>query len=286
MDLASEKQVIEQTLQSYLRPDSEWSKRIWDAMAYSLMAGGKRIRPLMVALAYQACGGQDIRVIRPYQAAIEMVHTYSLIHDDLPAMDNDDYRRGRLTNHKAFDEATAILAGDGLLNLGLEIAIANAVDERSRRAALVLAQNAGPSGMVAGQMADLIYETKTADEAALCYIEQKKTGCLFLAALLMGAALAGADDRQTDALRKAAAAFGRAFQIQDDILDVEGDAKLLGKSVGKDAKDEKVTFVTVYGLDEAKQKVHALFCEVADALSVFEDHQLSDWLLSMVGRQF
>ena len=259
------------------------------------MAGGKRIRPLMLELA--ACAVQGVLTeetaaqVRPFALALEMIHTYSLIHDDLPAMDNDDYRRGRLTNHKVFGEAIAILAGDGLLNLAYETMLQAVMAENTPgrlQAAYTIARGAGSYGMVAGQTADILAEQQSATEEHLEYIEANKTGQLITAALVAGAQAAGADQEQIKAMTYAGRAFGKAFQIQDDILDVEGDAQELGKATGHDAEYEKVTFVTLYGIEEAKKQVAQLSLEAKDALSIFDNEAgrlLQEWIEALIYRK-
>jgi geranylgeranyl diphosphate synthase type II len=246
------------------------------AMRYSVLGGGKRLRPVLCLMASEACGG-DAEMALPAACALEMVHTYSLIHDDLPAMDDDDLRRGRATNHRAFDEATAILAGDGLLTLAFEV-IAREVRPSSAalRCVGILAESAGPAGMVAGQMADLLAEGRTektgrrvASEvtlAALEAIHRRKTGALLRAPLKMGAVIAQAPEGCFEALDRYGKAIGLAFQIVDDLLDVQGDETKLGKRVGKDSELGKWTYPRFLGVDGSSRRAHQLAGEAIEAI--------------------
>lgn len=229
--------------------------RAVEAAAYSLTAGGKRIRPTLL-LRTAAMFDIEETVAMPFAAALEMIHTYSLIHDDLPAMDDDDTRRGRPSNHKAFGEANAILAGDGLLNLAYETMLAAIRDnpnEKRIEAASIIGRAAGFHGMIGGQCLDLEEERPHDPEQALRLIQQKKTGALISAAVLAGAALGGASDDVREALLLFSDNLGLAFQIKDDLLDVQSTSKKLGKTVGKDQRDDKLTFVTWYGEAKAER---------------------------------
>jgi len=242
--------------------------RLASAMRYSVLGGGKRLRPILCLLAAEACGG-DIASALPAACALEMVHTYSLIHDDLPAMDDDDLRRGRPTCHKAFDEATAILAGDGLLTLAFEM-IARHIQPAGAAIACVqaLAEAAGPAGMVGGQMADLQAEGRTdATLEALEAIHRRKTGALLRASLRMGGLVAGADETALKALHVYGHAVGLAFQIIDDLLDVEGDETKLGKRVGKDSELGKWTYPGLLGIEGSRRRARQLAEEAVDALA-------------------
>lgn len=240
--------------------------KVDDAMEYSLMAGGKRIRPILLMATADALGAKGYNFL-PVACGLEMIHTYSLIHDDLPCMDDDDYRRGRLTNHKVFGEAMAVLAGDGLLTLAFEVMLEQKNVEQSVLIETVreMAMCAGNYGMVGGQGLDLEYEGKKITPAQLRTLHEGKTGALFIGAVRGGAHLAGATDQELRALTKFAALLGLAFQITDDILDVEGSATEMGKPVGSDAKNSKSTYVSLYGLQAAhdladKTVVEALSC--------------------------
>ncbi len=241
--------------------------RLAEAMAYSLLAGGKRLRPVLALMAAEACGA-DPDAALPAACALEMVHTYSLIHDDLPAMDDDDLRRGRPTCHKAFDEATAILAGDGLLTLAFEVV---ARHTRPAAAALAcvreLAEAAGPAGMVGGQMADLEGEqSPDINVEGLESIHRRKTGALLRAPLRMGALVAGAPEAELAALDAYGRALGLAFQVVDDLLDVEGDAEKMGKRTQKDAGLGKWTYPGLLGVEGSRRKAEALAQEAVAAL--------------------
>ncbi|KWX74944.1 polyprenyl synthetase [Paenibacillus riograndensis] len=242
----------------------EWSVpgNLKDAMNYSLQAGGKRLRPLLVIAACEALGGSRQAAL-PVAAAIEMVHTYSLIHDDLPAMDNDDYRRGKLTNHKVYGEATAILAGDALLTHAFYSVVQasrkhGVPAEHALSVVEDLAEMAGPRGMVGGQIADMEGEQGLTSLEQLQYIHRHKTGDLIVFSLTAGGRIAGADSRQLQALRDFGTHIGLAFQIQDDILDLVGDEGKLGKKTGSDLKQQKVTYPYFIGLDASRDEVKRL----------------------------
>ncbi|WP_042267149.1 farnesyl diphosphate synthase [Paenibacillus graminis] len=242
----------------------DWSVpgNLKDAMNYSLQAGGKRLRPLLVIAACEALGGSRQAAL-PVAAAIEMVHTYSLIHDDLPAMDNDDYRRGKLTNHKVYGEATAILAGDALLTHAFYSVVQasrkhGVPAEHALSVVEDLAEMAGPRGMVGGQIADMEGEQGLTNLEQLQYIHRHKTGDLIIFSLVAGGRIAGADSRQLEALRDFGTHIGLAFQIQDDILDLVGDEGKLGKKTGSDLKQQKVTYPYFIGLDASRDEVKRL----------------------------
>ncbi len=247
--------------------------KVDDAMAYSLLAGGKRIRPILLMATAEALGIKGYNYL-PVACGLEMIHTYSLIHDDLPCMDNDDYRRGRLTNHKVFGEAMAVLAGDGLLTLAFEVMLeqknveAKALIETVREMAMC----AGNFGMVGGQGLDLENEGKTITAEELRKMHAGKTGALFIAAVRGGAHLAGATDNELLALTKFADLLGLAFQITDDILDVEGTQEELGKPVGSDEKNHKSTYVSLYGLEGAKALSEKTVTEALECLEQFGDN--------------
>ena len=223
---------------------------LYDAMAYSFYAGGKRIRPLLMQLAYEAVGGRE--TITPYLCAIEMIHTYSLIHDDLPAMDNDDLRRGKPTNHKVFGEATAILAGDALLNGAFEIMLGDALNQEDMnrvRAAQVLAEASGATGMIGGQVLDMQSEGKLIDQETLDNIHLHKTGALITAAVHMGALLGEGSSQEVTALMFYGKYLGKVFQIIDDVLDAISTVEELGKPIHSDMKNEKNTYLSFYDVD-------------------------------------
>ena len=249
------------------------------AMNYSVLAGGKRLRPMLMREAYAMFGGSGSE-IAPFLAAIEMIHTYSLVHDDLPAMDNDEYRRGRKTTHVIYGEAMAILAGDGLLNLAFETAVqafalgGNAV--QIGRALTLFAQKAGVYGMIGGQCADIEAEDmgSRVTEEQLLFIHAHKTAALIQSALMTGAALAGACEEDLAKLETIGYNIGVAFQIQDDILDVTGTTADLGKSAGSDEKNHKVTYVTLKGLEQAREDQKRLSREAVSVLQSFGNRNL------------
>ncbi|MCC8151481.1 MAG: polyprenyl synthetase family protein [Lachnospiraceae bacterium] len=249
---------VERIITKYLPPEEGFQKTVIEAMNYSFLAGGKRLRPMLMLETYRLFGGES-QVIEPFMAAIEMIHTYSLIHDDLPAMDDDEYRRGRKTTHIVFGEAMGILAGDGLLNLAFETALKALEAEPGNpgvaKALSVLAHNAGIYGMLGGQVVDVESEGMPVGREKLDFIYELKTGALIEAAMLIGAVLGGAVEAEQELVSRAAKDVGLAFQIQDDILDVTGDQAVLGKPIGSDEKNEKTTYVTLRGLDQAAKDV-------------------------------
>ena len=249
--------------------DQITDSRVKDAMLYSLMAGGKRIRPMMLYAIAAGYGLTDETVNR-FACALEMIHTYSLIHDDLPAMDNDDLRRGKPTCHKVYGDGMAVLAGDGLLSLAFE---SIAASEHPKAMLLVkeLADRCGTRGMVAGQCADLEAEKGGGSEKLLHYIHLHKTADMITAPMVMGLTLAGASDEQIACGREYGKDLGIAFQIVDDILDVTGDTAVLGKTIGKDAEENKCTWVSVYGIDQARQDASSYTENAVKNLDIFGD---------------
>lgn len=251
-----------------------------EAMEYSLMAGGKRIRPILVLESCRMCGGDPAQAM-DFACALEMVHTYSLIHDDLPAMDNDDLRRGRPTNHKVYGEATAILAGDALLTHAFSVLTrAPLPPERVAAAVAVLAGAAGPNGMAGGQALDMAGEGRGLTRSELEQLQRLKTGALIQAAVELGCIAAGGTPQQREALCIYAQAVGLAFQIQDDILDVTSSDEELGKPVGSDRANEKSTFVSVLGLEDSRRMVEELTCRAGQALDGFSG---PEFLLTLAG---
>lgn len=252
------KKKVEQIVTSFLPKEEGYQKTVLEAMNYSVSAGGKRLRPMLMLETYRMFGGTS-KVIEPFMAAIEMIHTYSLIHDDLPAMDNDEYRRGRKTTHVVYGEAMAILAGDALLNYAFETAAsAFVLDEGNPaigKAFMILASKAGVYGMIGGQVVDVESEGKEIDADTLKFIHIHKTSALLESAMLIGAVLAGASEQQQRTVELAARELGLAFQIRDDILDVTGNTDELGKPVGSDEKNHKNTYVALEGLEKAKEDV-------------------------------
>ena len=278
--------VIENKLNELLPESGERYSSAVNAMRYSLLSGGKRVRPILLLEFYSLFGGRAEGALN-FAAAIEMIHTYSLIHDDLPCMDNDDMRRGKPSCHKAFGYDTALLAGDALLTHAF-FAAANAVDippERVSRAISVLAQKAGIYGMVGGQVMDLDFEKNGANGEELTAMYIKKTSCLLEAAAMCGAVLAGADEETVKKAEEYAENLGLAFQITDDILDCTADEKTLGKPIGSDKKNGKTTFVTLFGLYGAKQKAALLTKKAEDILNGFSGdtsylNELTEYLLN------
>lgn len=257
-ELTKRTEQIETIIKKYLPKEEGYQKQVIEAMNYSFLAGGKRLRPMLMLETYRMFGGKS-EVIEPFMAAIEMIHTYSLIHDDLPAMDNDEYRRGRKTTHIVYGEAMAILAGDGLLNFAYETALMALQTEQTpnvAKALLVLSQKAGIYGMVGGQTVDVETDkTQSVTRDQLDFIYKLKTSALIESSMLIGAILAGATKSEQKIIEEAASEIGLAFQIQDDILDVTGNQEVLGKPVGSDAKNEKATYVTYEGLEKAQEDV-------------------------------
>ncbi|WP_405722971.1 polyprenyl synthetase family protein [Anaerovibrio slackiae] len=264
--------LIEAALLKELGAETALVPRLAESMEYSLMAGGKRLRPILVMAAADAVGARGTDFVQA-ACGIEMIHTYSLIHDDLPAMDNDDYRRGKLTNHKVFGEALAILAGDALLTQAFEVILrqqgvpAQVLLEVLREMSIA----AGPNGMVGGQVIDMLSEGKRISMEELRKMHMGKTGALFRAAIRSGAILGGASGAQLAALTTYADCFGLAFQITDDILDVVGDEAVIGKPVGSDERNEKSTYVTLTSLDEAKKLAADTVQQALEALEIFGD---------------
>ena len=298
---------VEEILRRYLPAEEGMQKTVIEAMNYSLMAGGKRLRPILMQEVFTLFGGKG-KVIEPFMAAIEMIHTYSLVHDDLPAMDNDDYRRGRRTTWSAYGEAFGILAGDGLLNYAFETALSafplhedleELADGRKMelvagrmqavaRALHILFVKAGVYGMIGGQTADIQAEnSEQVNMEQLLFIHEHKTAALIQAAMMVGAILAGATRYEVDEIEKCAYKIGIAFQIQDDILDVVGNSEELGKPVGSDEENHKQTYVTLQGLDQSKADVEKLSKEAVEILRklVGEDTFLEQLILSLIGRR-
>lgn len=286
--LAAHRARMEEWLQTCFR-ECQPRGDLYDAMQYSLLAGGKRLRPVLVLEACRLCGG-DVEQALPFAGAVEMIHTYSLIHDDLPCMDDDDLRRGRPTNHRVYGEATAVLAGDGLLTAAFETMLApgqSLSPERILEAAGILARAAGGQGMVGGQILDMAGEGRTLGLLEVEELQRLKTGALIAAAAEMGCVVAGGSAEQRSALRTYAEYLGLAFQIQDDILDVVGDEATLGKPVGSDARSEKTTFVSLKGLEACRSLVEKLTARAVGALHPFgaEAESLCQLAQSLAGRE-
>lgn len=282
------KGIIEQNLLQYIENIyGTKHNTLYEAMKYSLSAGGKRFRPILHLETAKLLGGATDDFIDS-ACAIEYVHTYSLIHDDLPAMDNDDFRRGKLTNHKVFGEDIAILTGDGLLNSAFEI-LWNKVRRNPTipiiKGTQFIAEKSGANGMIAGQVVDIQSENKEIDLDTLLYIHHKKTGALIEASILSVAYMMDVDIRRIEALKKYALHLGLAFQISDDILDVVGSFESLGKPIGSDAENHKSTFVTHYGLDQAKRMLKKNVEEAIDALNIFSDKEFLEELAKYVANR-
>ena len=275
---------IEAILDEYLPAAEGYQKQIMEAMAYSVTAGGKRLRPMLMQETFRLFGG-DGKVVEPFMAALEMIHTYSLVHDDLPAMDNDEYRRGRKTTHVVYGEAMGILAGDALLNYAFETAVKafDIAPEKSLqigKALKILAEKAGIYGMIGGQVVDVASCGKGLDEAMLNFIYELKTGALIESAMMIGAVLAGATQEQVRTVEKIASDVGIAFQIQDDILDVTSTQEELGKPIHSDEKNDKSTYVTIKGLDEAAKDVERISEEAVELLqSLNLENPYLTWLI-------
>ena len=282
---------IEILLQEQLPQNPSLQKTIFDAMEYSVMAGGKRLRPLLMQETYLLFGGQERAVISSFMAAMEMIHTYSLVHDDLPAMDNDAFRRGKKTTHAQFGEDMGILAGDALLNYAYETAVNGILCAKKKedavRALQILARKAGIYGMVGGQVVDVEMTGKSLNKEQLDFIYRLKTGALLEASFMVGAALAGVSDDMIRVLEETGKNIGYAFQIQDDILDVTSTTELLGKPVHSDEKNEKTTYVTWKGIEKAHEDVERLTQEAVDLLRKFpaKDDFLEELLKSLVYRE-
>jgi geranylgeranyl diphosphate synthase type II len=271
--LAARRRSVDAALERYLPPAATYPATVHEAMRYSVFAGGKRLRPILVIAAAEAVGGRMEDVL-PTACAFELIHTYSLIHDDLPAMDDDDFRRGRPTSHKVYGEAVAILAGDALLTHGLGLLAVNAEAAPVARDVLprVLAEvteAAGTPGMIGGQVVDIQSEGRTVSRETLEYIHTHKTGALIRGALRAGALLAGAGEGDVAALSAYGERIGLAFQIQDDVLDVEGSLATLGKTAGSDRRKQKITYPDYHGLSASKARAAALAREAQAALAPF-----------------
>ena len=275
--------MIEETLEKLLpdmqeicpKEEGAMPKLLCESMRYSLLAGGKRIRPVLLLAACEMLGG-DLEQAKTPAAALEMIHTYSLIHDDLPGMDDDDFRRGRPTNHKVYGVGHAILAGDGLLNYAYESLLKNAMDYPQNlaghvQAAKAIANRAGVCGMIAGQSLDLSSEHMEPDMERLQYIHTHKTADLLTAPLMAAAYIAGANEEQIQALVRFGYCVGIAFQIDDDLLDVEGDAALLGKQTGMDAQRGKMTWPALMGVEASRERSARLWDEAEEAISIFDE---------------
>lgn len=280
-ELAKKALLVEEALDRYLPSPDTYPPLIHQAMRYSVMGGGKRLRPVLVMSGAEVVGGMAADVL-PAACAVEMIHAYSLIHDDLPAMDDDDYRRGKLTNHKVYGEAVAVLAGDALLTLAFKLLTENksSCPDNVLRVINEIAEGAGTFGLVGGQVVDTCSVSDSADEATLEYIHRHKTGALYRVSIRAGAILAGASEEQLACLTEYAEQLGLAFQIVDDILDIEGDEKKTGKPVSSDIKNKKLTYPALFGLEKSKGKARLAAEKAREALKPFGKE--ADFLRAMV----
>lgn len=282
----------EEIILSYLPKEEGNQKTVLEAMNYSVKVGGKRLRPLLMLESYRMFGGEG-EMIKPFMAALEMIHTYSLVHDDMEVMDNDEYRRGMKTTHVVYGEAMAVLAGDALLNYAFEVA-ASAFEMqpgsvRAEKAMMILGRKAGIFGMVGGQVCDVEAEKRSIPLTMeqLLFIHENKTAALIQAALMIGAVLAGADEKQVQMVEKIGYNVGIAFQIQDDILDITGNQQELGKPIGSDEKNNKATYVTLAGLEESTRQVEKLSKEAVELLAEIpgEHAFLDELIMSLIHRK-
>ena len=291
---------IEEVLRKFAPKEEGFQKDIMEAMNYSLLAGGKRLRPILMSETYKLFGGQNDEILAPFQAAIEMIHTYSLVHDDLPAMDNDEYRRGRKTTHVVYGEAMAILAGDGLLNYAFET-VASAFDmlesknssvklqymERIAKAISVLAKKSGIYGMIGGQVIDIQGFKAGVERQKLDHMYKLKTSALIEASMMIGAILAGASDQDVSQIEQIACNIGLAFQIRDDILDVMSTQEMLGKPVHSDEKNDKITYVSIMSLEEANEEVLKMSKLAVDSYRLldYKNEFLEELIMRLVYRE-
>ncbi len=256
------KEYIEKVLNVFLPFGDEPQNKIYEAMNYSVLAGGKRLRPILMLAAFEMFEGNEKEILEPFLAAIEMIHTYSLVHDDLPAMDNDEYRRGKKTTHAVYGEAIGILAGDALLNYAFETACLafkkSQYCQQIAEAMGVLARKSGIRGMLGGQVVDMEGFTERTEKSELDYMYRLKTGALLEASLMIGTILAGGTAKEVKMMEQVAESIGLAFQIQDDILDVVSSVEVLGKPIHSDEKNNKITYVNLLGLDESQKEVKKL----------------------------
>ena len=273
----------EEVIKKYLPKEEGFAKNMAQAMNYSMLAGGKRLRPLLMEETYRLFGGEET-VIEPFMAGMEMIHPHSLIHDDLPAIDNDDYRRGRLTTHKVYGEAMGVLSGAALLNYAYEVMLqAFALTEEKERvikALTLMANKTGIYGMLGGQSVDVENDGKPLTKEMLDYIYRNKTSALIEAAMMTGAILAGAEEKEVEIIGEAAGKIGLAFQIQDDILDVTSTEEELGKPVHSDEKNNKVTYVSLFGIQEASEQVKRLSEEAVSLIRGL--YQKNEFLCTLI----
>ena len=280
--------IVTKELEKYMDINYSKNNKLIEAMKYSLMAGGKRLRPVLAMASYEFFSS-DLEKVMPYACGLEMIHTYSLIHDDLPAMDNDDYRRGKLTNHKVFDEGVAILAGDGLLNYAFEIMLENTIKQDNMglyvEAMRIIANAAGINGMIGGQIVDIENEDKNIDGETLDYIHLNKTAALIAASMKVGAVIGGADKNDIDNIEHIGKNLGLAFQIRDDVLDIIGVKNKLGKNVGSDESQNKSTYPSLYGMEYSIEKIKECTHNAHERMQVYDKkadfiYNLSNYLVN------
>ena len=281
---------VEEMIMQYLPKEEGFAKSMAEAINYSMCAGGKRLRPMLILETARLFGG-DLEIVKPFMAGMEMIHTHSLIHDDLPAIDNDDYRRGRPTTHKIYGEAMGVLSGAALLNYAYETMFRaftlGKEDVKVAKALRIMAEKTGIYGMLGGQSVDVENDGKPIKKEMLDYIYEHKTSALIEASMMCGAVLAGADDSQVTKIEKAARNIGLAFQIQDDILDVTSTSEELGKPVHSDEKNHKVTYVTLFGIEEASRQVRVLSEEAVSILDSLEEKNefLNELIRELISRR-
>lgn len=290
--LKEKKEYLERIIDNFLPEEEGYQKKIFEAMNYSMRAGGKRIRPMLMLETYRLFGGKEEEVLSPFMAAIEMIHTYSLVHDDLPAMDDDEFRRGRPTTHIVYGEALGILAGDALLNFAFETAMKSFAYEGHERAVAtalqVLGKKAGVYGMIGGQVVDVESCNQPMEKGKLDFIYHLKTSALIEASMMIGAILAGESEEVVATCEQIARCVGLAFQIQDDILDVTSTIDQLGKPVLSDEKNNKTTYVTLFSVEEASKKVEEYTQNALTMLATYEkeDTFLHDLLTYLINRKY
>lgn len=292
---------IEEIIKKHLPKEEGFQKTVIEAMNYSILAGGKRLRPMLMEETFQLFGGDNRDIMEPFMAAMEMIHTYSLVHDDLPAMDNDEYRRGRKTTHIVYGEAMAILAGDGLLNFAFETAskafqgISNSDEteefveyKRVAKALQILSTKAGIYGMIGGQVVDVEEYTGEVSRERLDFIYRLKTSALIEASMMIGAVLAGASEEDIDIIERMARNIGLAFQIKDDILDVTSTTEVLGKATHSDDKNNKTTYVTIMNLEKASDEVTNLSEQAIQAFSTlqYKNEYLKTLIVKLITREY
>lgn len=295
-ELQARVEKVEAVINRFLPKEEGLQKTIMQAMHYSVQAGGKRLRPLIMAETYRLFEGENLKALEPFMAAIEMIHTYSLVHDDLPAMDNDEYRRGRKTTHIVYGEAMGILAGDALLNCAFETACQafDYLDSKEgdyylqiAKSLQILSRKAGIYGMIGGQVIDMEECEELVDRERLDLMYRLKTGALLEASMMIGAVMAGANSSEVDKIERIAGDIGLAFQIKDDILDITSSTEVLGKPIGSDEKNDKTTYVTLLGLEAAHEEVLRISKRAVEAYQTLHrsNEFLSELIMMLVNRE-